>query len=194
MNSFVKAARHVLRSRLVKQAAPYSDKAVEALEHLAETGQLPDVFVQDLVNKYQDSTSNAMWRNIKRRALQGLGVGAGLGSAGGAISGVANGKDWSGIAGDTIGNGLWNAGLGSLIGGGLGAVESYFTTDKEKAQAKRILSKLQEAAEQQPIEEPVPQELSPEMLNLPPMPVFTGGGMPTINYNIHNFGPQLLQR
>lgn len=194
MNSFIKAARHVLRSRLVKSATVYSDRQVEALAELATQGKLPPEFVQDLIDKYQEPTSNSVWKNIKRRALQGLGVGAGLGSAGGAISGVANGKDWSGIAGDTIGNGLWNAGLGSLIGGGLGAVESYFTTDKEKAQAKRILSKLQEAADQQPVEEPVPQELPPEMPNLPPMPVFTGGGMPTINYNIHNFGPQLLQR
>ena len=196
MNTFTKAARYVLINRMTKRAFPFSEKQVRAFEEMAKQGILPEPIIQVLEQKAQDAEPESMWDKIKRRSVQGMGVGAGLGVIGGGIRGIANQEGVADSLSRSVGSGLWNAGLGSLIGGGIGALESYFpsnTSDEEREQARRILQQLQEARASQADTTEVPPE-APATMNSVPVPVFNGGGLPTINYNIHNFGPQLLQR
>jgi hypothetical protein len=171
----------------------FSERQTQAFEEMAKQGILPEPVILMLERKAQGGPKST-WDKIKQRAVQGLGVGAGIGVLGGGVKGVANQEGAGGTIRNAVGSGLWNAGLGSIIGGGIGALEAYFSPEEEREQARRILQRLQESsAPEEPVD--TPQEV-PEMppQALPPMPSLSGLPTPTINYNIHNFGPQLLQR
>ena len=192
MNKFNKAARHVLRIRMTKRA--FSEEGAAALEHLAETGQMPEEMVNKLVAKYQNSSSDDMWQRIKRRAVQGLGIGGTLGLGLGGVQGIAAGGGLGTTAAYSLGSGLRNAGIGSIIGGGIGALESYLGADKnEKEQIRRILSKLQNSQPQEEPQAALPPEAVMASMQAPTMPASMPTGLPSITYNIHNFGPQTFQ-
>lgn len=186
--SFIKAARHVLCTRMVKKA--YSEEGALALEHLAETGQMPESMVQRLLARYHDLETGNTWSKVRRRALQGLGIGGGLGVAGGAFRGLVDQNGILGTTGSAIGGGLRNAGIGTLIGGGIGLTEAFLGADKdrkEKEQLHRILSKLQNAPAEEAPTGPPPEAV---MADMQAQRVPSSGPVPSITYNIHNFGPQ----
>ena len=187
MNNFNKAARYILCTRMIKRS--FSEEGAAALERLAETGQMPEEMAQRLIAKYQSSDSDK-WTKVRKRMIQGLGIGGGLGLAGGAFRGLVDQSGVGNTIGLSLGSGLRNAGIGSLIGGGLGLAEAYFGSDndaKEKEQIRRIIAKLQNSpATQEESQVQAPPEAIMANMQAQTMP----GALPSITYNIHNFGPQ----